>query len=298
MAKLFAKKFTHISPVWLQIKLNQDEITTRIEGTHDVDSEWIADIRKVNPDIKIVPRVIFDSWMHSELLALLTNAKLPSQIGKQLSELALEHSFDGFTIEIWSSFATQQKVELAEILIKISAHFKKHKLQLILVVPPPLHHGNQVGIFVREDLERLAPYVTFFSVMTYDYSSMYRPGPNSPIQWVRKCVEALVPNRKSPNRAKLLMGMNFYGNSYTPNGGRAIIGHEFLDILNEHKPKIIWDDIHEEHFVEYKSHMGRNRAFFPTLMSIKKRLELLEQLGTGVSIWEIGQGLDYFFEMF
>lgn len=44
MAKVFGNKFTHISPVWLQVKRKGDE-NYEITGTHDVDNDWIADVK-------------------------------------------------------------------------------------------------------------------------------------------------------------------------------------------------------------------------------------------------------------
>lgn len=42
------------------------------------------------------------------------------------------------------------------------------------------------------------------------FSNTYSPGANSPIDWVEENVVSLVPEL-SPERAKILLGLNFYG---------------------------------------------------------------------------------------
>lgn len=53
IAKWFANKFTHISPVWLQASLNDDDSEAIIGGKHDIDYQWIRDLREANSNIKI-----------------------------------------------------------------------------------------------------------------------------------------------------------------------------------------------------------------------------------------------------
>ena len=47
-----------------------------------------------------------------------------------------------------------------------------------------------------------------------DYPSPCSPGANSPIDWMEECVVSLSPEL-SPERAKILLGLNFYGYDFS-----------------------------------------------------------------------------------
>ena len=67
------------------------------------------------------------------------------------------------------------------------------------------------------------------------------------------------------------------------------LGHEFIKLLKEGtNPKFKWDNAAQEHFVEVKSAGRKHTVFFPSLNSIQNRILLAKELGTGLSIWEIG----------
>lgn len=50
------------------------------------------------------------------------------------------------------------------------------------------------------------------------YLKCCRPGPNAPLQWMKDCVLLLSPE-KGKQRSKILLGLNFYGQDFTPMGG-------------------------------------------------------------------------------
>lgn len=220
-----------------------------ITGKHDIDSKWMKNVRENNPSVKIDVRVLFDGWTIQDFTNLLIDHSEQTQLAKTIADFCRKQKFDGIVLEVWSQIGGSVRNDvLIDLIEVVSQRLKNNELELILVLPPS---GERLTI-TPDEFRTLSKFVTAFSLMTYDYSSPQRPGPNSPVNWVENSVEHLVPDTHDPNRAKILLGLNFYGNDYTISGGGPIVGHEFINLLKAYKGKLKLDEESKENFFEVR----------------------------------------------
>jgi len=287
VAKTFAK-FTFISPVWLQI-LFKGSKKYKVSGLHDADQGWMHAVKQKNPSAKIVPRVLFDGWTSSHFDVLFSSDKELDAMTTTIISTIKDNHMDGIVLEIWSQMPPKKSKQAIHVISYLGDHMKKEDLMFVLVVPPPLNFQFKATSFTKNHFAKLAPVIDAFSLMTYDFGAgSGQISPNAPTSWMEKCVETIDP--LGQHRSTILLGLNFYGYSYSAEGSGPIIGNQYIEALSTSKSEFEWrEDGVDEHFVT-KDLSNNQKAYilYPTLKSIHTRLELAEKLGTGVSIWDIG----------
>ncbi|KAK6918262.1 Glycoside hydrolase family 18, catalytic domain [Dillenia turbinata] len=297
LAKRFNSKFTYLSPVWYDLKSHGANLV--LEGRHNYDVEWIQELRK-SGDAKVLPRVVLEASPKELLNKKKQRKKAIDLIVVECKEMG----YDGIVLESWSRWIAYGVLHDSDMRSKALLFIRElgralHSLQLerngkqllefVYVIGPPRSAKLQADDFGPEDLQSLSDAVDGFSLMTYDFSSPHNPGPNAPMEWIKAVLQILTMTKGSRNLAhKIFLGA----------GGGAIIGRDYLSLLEKHRPALQWEKRSGEHYFFYLDDENiKHAVFYPSLMSISMRLEEAKSWGAGISIWEIGQGLDYFFDL-
>ncbi len=291
VAKWFRGKFTHISPVWYQVRPQRSGQYT-VTGEHDVDSEWMQEVRKPGDNgrkAKIVPRFEFLEWTKEDWINFLqgpdSSLNQASVIGLIERQVVLR-GFDGVVLETGiPAYLLTFFTAMVEIFRQL-----KQKTELLVVIPSE-HNGRQ-DVTPELASALLSAGIGHLVLMTYDYSRfLSTPGPNAPIYWMEKNAQHIGAS------TSLMLGIPMYGYDYLASEPTAITQREWLAILKR-SPTIEWDEEAEEHKATYFDDVGGEHvAYYPSLAFLDSRIALAEELGVSLAFWEIGQGLLYFYDM-
>ncbi|KAI7878422.1 glycoside hydrolase [Lichtheimia hyalospora FSU 10163] len=284
VVKEFKGKFDYVSPVWYYVeRSNEPDEVFKIIGEHDVDKQWMAEVRGPNTG-KIVPRFQFRNWDFNGYQSFASNPEDAQKMVELLMDQVTKYGFDGIVVECgYPTFFPLFINNMAAALHNDGKEF--------IVVLPPLRSAEQSKILNRDIFSSLAQVVDRFSIMTYDYSS-HTPhgGPSAPVDWIMDNIEQLTNEQ---NAHQLLIGINLYAMSYQETRmPEAKLVSNLLETLDD--KELEWDQESEEHWYEEED---GSKVWMPTRKSIEKRVHLAEDYEVGISLWEVGQGLDYFYEL-
>ena len=309
-ALAYPHKFTHLSPVWFQVKTRKvrsekhegrSSLRVEVHGEHDVDPVWLADVREKNAAVAIVPRFLVE-FSPAHLLKLAREPKLQRALIKELMAVLARHRFDGLVLEVNELHAVvqrdapEQRQVADDFLIAVGAALHAHSppLSFTLVVRPAFERSPY---YQHADFRYTAQHIDLLSLMTYDFSSSStRPGPSAPLPWIRQSVRALLGDDASPeDRAKVLVGVAFYGMRWEKPGGRgeALVGKQWEELNAEGGVTEVWEEANGEMRQELGS---RGVVYYPSARSVGLKVALANEEGCGLSIWEIGQGVDALYE--
>ncbi|KAN0038250.1 hypothetical protein ACTA71_000422 [Dictyostelium dimigraforme] len=291
VATKWAKKFSHISPVWHQVKFENNKVT--IEGDHNIDKKWMEKVKE-NSDqkSKILPRFSFEGqqWGSKESFQKFIDPKLIDSLVSTVKK----NNYDGLVIEGIVHLNRQLR---DPFLVSISEKLHSIGKEIILVIYPFRQKGQETG-FGPKDFELLSNHLDGISLMTYDFGPS--GGMNAPKVWVEDNLKFLLPNGANENSKKIFMGIPFYGYKVGENDqSDAIVGSEFISILKQNKSKKLkFDQNTHEHIFTYKNKKNQQVSItYPSLLFIEDRIQLATKYKVSISIWEIGQGLDYFMDL-
>lgn len=247
----------------------------------------------------VIPRILFDQFHDDDFQLLLGSPKRQQTIIKLMVDACQHHHFDGLTLDgLWTTLSHRVEDAILINLVKeIATALHKEQRLFVLVVPP--HRQQMYDLFSAEHFRQLVDHVDAFSLMTYDYSSTQRPGANAPAKWIEEAVRHISPNGEARRRAKILIGLNMYGMDYTADGGGPLMADGYLRMLRllQRDGRLQWSETEAETYFEVHDEQGRHFVFYPTLRSVQLRVQLAQRLGCGLSLWELGQGLDYFYDL-
>eukprot|EP01098_Paradermamoeba_levis_P006232 TRINITY_DN2590_c0_g1_i1.p1 TRINITY_DN2590_c0_g1~~TRINITY_DN2590_c0_g1_i1.p1 ORF type:complete len:392 (-),score=105.47 TRINITY_DN2590_c0_g1_i1:83-1258(-) len=297
LALKFPQKFDLLSPCWYQLKQDAN-FKPFLQGKEGVNRKWLQQIQEANPKVGIIPRFIIE-WDSGEQVAQKDNEQLWQGFVDLIVNELKQEKYAGVMVDFGGLLQAHFSPLMITFLRQLGTVLRQNNFLLIVAAPPV--SSAEKSALRPQHIQEIIKDVDYLVLMTYDFSGPGRTGPVAPLHWTVNVLNNILPPAMRQEWApKFLLGVNFYGMKYQHGAGNAIVAHEFLSLISE-KPKEVRVEYMaqaDEHIFKFPKKKGDLQVFYPTLKSIFKRLEMFQMLGVGVSVWELGQGLDYWMDLF
>lgn len=194
-------KIDFVSPTWFYLEKNKTTSKFEFQGRQDILPDFLLQVRKANPTVKILPRFYISGDREEFKWALRRN--VTSMLFNELKSIAEEYGLDGFVFDIPILNYVKYKKSVKIFLDSIKSEFEN---QLKFVT----FFGTRIQ--VTKKVDEIKPYADIFDkiiVCTYNYPR----GWLNPISWYRENADFY---KKAAEELKLkdnffMLGIQFYG---------------------------------------------------------------------------------------
>ncbi len=90
--------------------------------------------------------------------------------------------------------------------------------------------------------------------------------------WPAAAIVTTLASSCREDSEKIWLGLNFYGREFEGKAKKAdVLAHDYDRIVEDHKPKMKWDEELREHVLTYKKDGRKRKAYYPSKESVQVR---------------------------
>lgn len=315
-------KFDYIVGAWYELQVKKSALDiVNFTITGQVDQNFIANVTEKGIRSAVFPQFELARTDISSYQAFIMNETFASSVADAIFGRLSLYNMTGCVLNILrpgvnilkqSMYRYSEYLRLQVIMInKIVKQLARYNIKSILVIPETKH--DQRPDFNTQDFLHLFWNVHRFIITTNDFSKN-TPGPSSPLSWIRKNINYIISKAPTHDiqidsqsytqfKKKLMFTISLFGYEYIPSSDQntkyqtqVIDGSKFIDIIRSYSPVLSWIDSQAELKIEYIEHSKHIISYYNIQESIIIRLQLANRLGTGIMLWELGQGLPYHYQ--
>lgn len=207
---------------------------------------------------------------------------------EQILQLAEEHDFDGIDID-YEMFPLETRVRFSGFIERLAAGLHSQGRLLAVTVHAKTDDETAFESARAQDWSRLAAAADLFNLMTYDWTNRNEPpGPVAPVGWT---LEVLGYARETTEARTILVGIPFYGYSWTRGRppARATTWEAADRMISQFRLAPVRDAASQELQLELDvTGLPRQQLTVSDATTLAARLQALPAYSGGVAIWGVG----------